>query len=157
MKTMISRLSSLLMMGLLFMAGGAFAQQAAIQYWRPYDQRGVNVFETSKNDSVVYDGLKVRFGAGFTQGYQSLNHSNSARATFGTYLETAPSSGVFTLSSGAPLPAGTTIAKNPAVYGGYAVTQGATTTQFVDANTLYAMGGGFQLEPRLLHVCSPSQ
>jgi len=149
---MISRLSSLLMMGLLFMAGSAVAQQAAIQYWRPYDQRGINVFETSKNDSVVYDGLKVRFGAGFTQGFQSLEHSNSARATFGTYLETAPGSGVFTLSSGAPLPVGTTIAKNPAVYGGYNVTSGATTTPYVDANTLYAMGGGFPLAQANLNI-----
>jgi hypothetical protein len=146
MKTIISRLSSLLTMGLLFMAGSAFAQQPAIQYFRPYDQRGINVFETSKTDTVVYDGFKLRFGAGFTQGYQNMDHSNSARATFGTYLETAPSSGVFTLSSGAPLPAGTTITKNPAVYGGYTVTPAVgAPSQFVDANTLYAMAGGFPL------------
>ena len=49
-----------------------------IQYFRPYDQRGVNVFETSKTDTVVYDGLKVRVGANFTQGFQSLKHSNSS-------------------------------------------------------------------------------
>lgn len=61
---------------LMLGASLAMAQQAPIQYFRPYDQRGINVFETSKDDTVVYDGLKVRFGAGFTQGYQSLNHSN---------------------------------------------------------------------------------
>jgi hypothetical protein len=72
-----NRISSLLMLSFLFMANFAFAQlQPAIQYWRPYDQRGINVFENSKNDTVVYDGLKLRLGAGFTQGFQSLKHSN---------------------------------------------------------------------------------
>ncbi len=42
-------------------------------YWRPYDQRGINVFETTKTpDSVVFDGARVRFGAGFTQQFQTL-------------------------------------------------------------------------------------
>ncbi|MCE7862156.1 MAG: hypothetical protein DYG99_01300 [Bacteroidetes bacterium CHB5] len=54
----------------------AWAQQPTIQYWRPYDKRGVNVFETTKDDTIVFDGLKLRLGAGFTQGYQKLNHSN---------------------------------------------------------------------------------
>jgi len=57
----------------------SFAQHRnEIQYFRPYDQRGINVFETSKTDTVVYDGLKVRLGANFTQGFQSLKHSNSS-------------------------------------------------------------------------------
>lgn len=48
-------------------------------YWRPYDKNGVNVFETSKTpDSIPFDGLRIRFGAGFTQGFQSLKHSNTA-------------------------------------------------------------------------------
>lgn len=152
MKTIFSRLSSMIIVGLFFLAGTASAQQSTIQYWRPYDQRGINVFETSKNDTVVFEGFKVRFGAGFTQGYQSLEHSNSARATFGTYLETAPASGVFTLANGNPLPAGTTIAKNTSVAGGYAVTQGANTTQFVDANSFYAMAGGFPLAQANLNI-----
>ncbi|MEO5893757.1 MAG: hypothetical protein ABIQ31_26110 [Ferruginibacter sp.] len=47
-------------------------------YWRPYDQRGINVFETSKqDDTLVFEGPRVRFGAGFTQQYQSLKHENS--------------------------------------------------------------------------------
>lgn len=63
-------------LGLVMMVAWAYAQQAPIQFWRPYDKRGINVFETTKDDTVAYDGLKVRFGAGFTQGYQSLSHSN---------------------------------------------------------------------------------
>ena len=64
---------------LLFMAFtfGAYAQQAPIQYFRPYDQKGVNVFETSKVDTVGYEGIKLRIGANFTQQFQSLRHSNA--------------------------------------------------------------------------------
>jgi len=46
--------------------------------WRPYDQRGINVFETGKADSIAFEGLRMRFGAGFTQQFQSLKHSNTA-------------------------------------------------------------------------------
>src|SRR5690349_5535546 len=45
-------------------------------HWRPYDQTGINQFETKKSDSLPFDGLRVRFGAGFTQQYQSLEHKN---------------------------------------------------------------------------------
>jgi hypothetical protein len=56
----------------------AYAQRSAIQYFRPYDQRGINVFETSKIDTVGFDGeLKLRIGANFTQQFQGLKHSNS--------------------------------------------------------------------------------
>jgi hypothetical protein len=56
---------------------GAYAQRGQIQYFRPYDQRGINVFETSKLDTLTFDGLKLRVGANFTQQYQNLKHSNS--------------------------------------------------------------------------------
>ncbi len=46
--------------------------------WRPYDQRGINVFETGKADTILFEGLRVRFGAGFTQQFQSLKHENTA-------------------------------------------------------------------------------
>ena len=65
---------------LTLFALGSMAQPA-IQYFRPYDQRGINVFEPSKNDSVAYDGFKLRIGAGFTQNYQSLKHSTKSEAT----------------------------------------------------------------------------
>ena len=48
-------------------------------YWRPYDQRGINVFETGKlADTIAFQGTRVRFGAGFTQQFQGLKHSNTA-------------------------------------------------------------------------------
>ena len=56
---------------------GAYAQQAPIQFFRPYDQKGINVFETSKVDTIPYEGIKLRIGANFTQQFQSLRHSNS--------------------------------------------------------------------------------
>lgn len=52
--------------------------QRDMQYWRSYDQRGVNVFETSKTDSVGFEGMKVRIGGHFTQQWQNLSHSNTA-------------------------------------------------------------------------------
>lgn len=68
------------MLVLLFLANQLMAQPA-IQYFRPYDQRGINTFETSKNDTVVYDGFKFRIGAGFAQQYQSLKHENDYSPT----------------------------------------------------------------------------
>jgi hypothetical protein len=56
----------------------AEAQHGPIQYFRQYDQRGINVFETSKNDTTRFDGLKLKLGANFTQGFQNLRHSNSS-------------------------------------------------------------------------------
>jgi hypothetical protein len=46
-------------------------------YWRPYDKTGINFFETTKTpDAIPFDGLRVRFGAGFTQQFQNLTHEN---------------------------------------------------------------------------------
>ncbi|OAQ40268.1 hypothetical protein A5893_04760 [Pedobacter psychrophilus] len=44
---------------------------------RPYDQSGINVFEAPKEMNAPFDGLKVRFGAGFTQSFQNLKHENT--------------------------------------------------------------------------------
>ncbi len=51
-----------------------------INYMRPADQTGVNKFETTKADTVPFDGLKVKIGGAFTQQYQSLSHTNTATA-----------------------------------------------------------------------------
>ena len=50
--------------------------QSDLQYSRPNDQRGLNVFETSKVDTVGYEGVKVRVGGDFALQFQSLDHSN---------------------------------------------------------------------------------
>ena len=47
------------------------------QYFRPYDQRGVNVFEDPRVDSTGYDGFEVYLGGAFAQQFQMLDHSNA--------------------------------------------------------------------------------
>ncbi len=49
-----------------------------IQYYRPTDQRGINVFESPKEPGVAYTGFKLSVGGAFTQQFQSLDHSNTA-------------------------------------------------------------------------------
>lgn len=49
-----------------------------LQHFRPYDKRGLNVFETPKDEGVAFTGFKLDFGAAFTQQFQGLDHSNSA-------------------------------------------------------------------------------
>ena len=61
-------------------ARAATAPKIQIQHMRPYDQRGVNVFEAPKNDNVPYEGFKLDWGAAFNQPFQSLDHSNTAQA-----------------------------------------------------------------------------
>jgi hypothetical protein len=50
--------------------------------WRAYDQTGINVFETKKDNSITSDGLRFRIGAGFTQQFQNLKHENNGAALF---------------------------------------------------------------------------
>lgn len=54
----------------------AMAQQPTINYFRPWGQDGVNMFETPKDELAPYEGLKVRVGGAFTQQFQMLNHEN---------------------------------------------------------------------------------
>lgn len=49
-----------------------------IQYYRPIDRRGINMFETTKEPGVEYTGFKLDWGAAFTSQVQSLSHSNTA-------------------------------------------------------------------------------
>lgn len=65
-------------MVLLTVAGQtAVAQQYPMQFYRQPDQRGVNVFETSKEDTVAYDDVKLRFGGGFAMQFQSISQDNT--------------------------------------------------------------------------------
>ncbi|HEY7395466.1 MAG TPA: hypothetical protein VH559_11515 [Gemmatimonadaceae bacterium] len=49
-----------------------------INHIRPADQRGVNVFESPKEDEVPYKGFALAFGGAFTQEFQGLSHKNTA-------------------------------------------------------------------------------
>lgn len=54
----------------------AFAQQPAIQYFRPNDKTGLNIFETGKTDTIPYDDFKLRIGGAFTMQFQGIDHHN---------------------------------------------------------------------------------
>src|SRR5689334_21376712 len=49
-----------------------------IQYVRPMDKRGLNVFETTKDPGAEFKGFAMDFGAAFTSQIQNLSHSNTA-------------------------------------------------------------------------------
>ncbi len=76
------------------------AQQPKISNWRAYDQSGINVFETGKADSVKFDGLKVRWGAGFTQQFQGLKHENTANNNGGNTVATAGVNKLYPIAPG---------------------------------------------------------
>lgn len=59
-------------------AQASFQPPTVIQYLRPQDKRGINVFETPKVAGAEYNGFVVQWGAAFTQQYQSLSHENDA-------------------------------------------------------------------------------
>jgi hypothetical protein len=58
------------------------AQQQSLQYARPNNKLGINVFESTKNDSIPFTGFKVKVGGNFTQDFQALNHQNNATPVF---------------------------------------------------------------------------
>ena len=51
-----------------------------IGHMRPADSRGVNVFESPKEDNVPFNGFVLSFGGAFNQEFQGLQHQNSANA-----------------------------------------------------------------------------
>lgn len=72
------RLSFAILVGFIAFASSALAQQAPINYFRTYDQKGLHVFETSKTEETPFDGIKVRLGGNFALQFQALSHSNDA-------------------------------------------------------------------------------
>jgi hypothetical protein len=77
-----------------FASAAAQAQQPAMQFFRPYDQHGLNIFETTKADSTPFTGLHVRVGGAFAQNYQMLNHENYVTDRDGKFI--IPASGKLT-------------------------------------------------------------
>ncbi|MBL3655934.1 hypothetical protein [Fulvivirga sediminis] len=65
----------------IFFAGLAslgYAQEnRELQFYRPAGRAGVNVFETGKQDTVPYTGMKVRVGGDFAMQFQALDQSNA--------------------------------------------------------------------------------
>ncbi|HRJ29826.1 MAG TPA: hypothetical protein PLV21_03600 [Cyclobacteriaceae bacterium] len=76
MKT-INHISKYLLALIFLTSGTLYAQNSSLQYWRPNDKRGLNVFEPGKEDTTSFTGMKVRIGGDFAMQFQSLNQSNS--------------------------------------------------------------------------------
>jgi hypothetical protein len=58
----------------------AFAQidlRNPLQFSRQAGKAGVNVFETSKSDTIPFEGINVRVGGDFALQFQGLSHENS--------------------------------------------------------------------------------
>jgi len=85
MKSLRITLVALLLIGLAYPAT-LQAQQPELQYFRNWDQTGINVFEPSKDaaDQPAFDGIKVRIGGAFSQEFQSLSHTNTDTTLLGT-------------------------------------------------------------------------
>jgi hypothetical protein len=58
--------------------GDEKARPIVMQYFRPYDQRGINIFETTKQPGIEYSGFKLDIGAAFTSQFQDLSHRNTS-------------------------------------------------------------------------------
>lgn len=58
-----------------------FQPPTVVQYLRPYDKRGINIFETPKVENVAYNGFALQWGAAFTQQFQGLDHETASSAT----------------------------------------------------------------------------
>jgi hypothetical protein len=77
MKTKFSIISLIAITGLGLLPLALRAQEA-LQFYRPNDKRGINVFETSKQDTVPFKGLHVKVGGNFELTFQALGQSNTA-------------------------------------------------------------------------------
>lgn len=62
---------------ILMLAAAMMATSAAFSQFRENNKDGLNVFETPKSEQE-FTGVKTTLGGGFTQGFQTLNHTNSA-------------------------------------------------------------------------------
>lgn len=70
---------TLILAGILsFATTLTYGQQPDIQFFRYNDRRGVNVFETTKEDTIPYDDFKLRIGGAFALQYQGIEHKNDA-------------------------------------------------------------------------------
>lgn len=78
MKTNFNLFKGIALIVIMMVAGVVHAQQASMQYYRPNDKSGINIFESPKGETEAFDGLKVRVGGDFAMQFQGLSHSNTA-------------------------------------------------------------------------------
>lgn len=63
---------------IMIMSAALISSSLSFAQFRATDKTGINVFETQKTEKE-FDGVKTTIGGGFTQGFQTLNHTNSAQ------------------------------------------------------------------------------
>jgi hypothetical protein len=79
-KQILSTLKRTAAVALLLTPTALFAQDTVktrVANLRAYDKSGINVFEAPKDTNTVFNGLKLKVGAGFTQTFQGLKHENT--------------------------------------------------------------------------------
>lgn len=69
----------LLIIAFAFISASALQAQirSEMQFYRYNDQRGLNVFESPKADTIPFNGVAVRVGGDFAIQFQGLSHSNA--------------------------------------------------------------------------------
>ncbi len=79
MKLSINIIRNLATISFILAGLSTMAQHQEMQYFRPNDKNGLNVFETTKHDSTSFQHLKVMFGGNFEQSFQALRDQNTAQ------------------------------------------------------------------------------
>ncbi len=72
----LSTLKITLISLVIMISGNLYAQQPSLQFYRPNNKLGLNVFEPPKEDTVAFNGLKVRVGGDFAMQFQALTQNN---------------------------------------------------------------------------------
>ena len=67
-----------LLLFLCFTSLGTSAQTQEMQYFRPDNEKGINVFETTKDDTTTFHKMKVKVGGNFELAFQTLRDKNTA-------------------------------------------------------------------------------
>src|ERR1700689_2894553 len=78
MKLSINITRNLMTISFILLGLSTMAQSQQMQYFRPNDKNGLNVFETTKNDTTSFHHLKVKVGGNFEQSFQMLRDQNTA-------------------------------------------------------------------------------
>lgn len=74
-------MKKLMIFALFFMGFSMYSTaQEKMQYFRAQDKTGINTFETTKDNDVEFDGVKVKIGGANTLQFQALDHENSGAA-----------------------------------------------------------------------------
>jgi len=78
MKNFIKTFSALASIAIVAFGFPAMAQEQQMQYFRPNNGNGINMFETTKSDTTAFKKMKVFVGGNFEQEFQGLRDQNTA-------------------------------------------------------------------------------